>query len=499
MLVLVVDDEPDLCALIADALSDEGHQVTCVKDGAAAMQAAATRRPSISVLADMRLPHVDGLTLFRRLRTQSPATDMILMTGDADVADAVAVLKEGAFDYLTKPVRLDELGLQLAAASRLTGPCTAMSPRRARSCAKATPCRDRLVGHSPGCWSSSSASDAIAHSDAAGAHHGRERHRQGAGGARAPRRGRAARQAVRGGQLRGISGHADRVASCSATNAARSPAPPSAATDVSRRRTAARCSWTKWPSCHRRRRPSCCACCRKGRSSRWAATSRSRSTCASSPRPTGTSRQRIAEGLFREDLYYRINTIDLDDPAAARPFRGPRDAGEALPEALLQAGRAAPASPGARWNVLSAYHVPGQRSRADAHHRTRDVAGAGRQDRSRASPRVGPRRPRRSAGARRRWRPLGAASQGSSSATTWSVSCRRARQAIRAAESLGISRKNLWEKIRLHAISDLDQDAPRPSRSGPPTPSKAVIRRVATWLHRKARKMWRRHRGSRLP
>ena len=42
MLVLVVDDEPDLCALIADALIEEGHQVTCVKDGAAALQAAAT-------------------------------------------------------------------------------------------------------------------------------------------------------------------------------------------------------------------------------------------------------------------------------------------------------------------------------------------------------------------------------------------------------------------------------------------------------------------------
>jgi len=69
MHVLVVDDEPDLCALIADGLIDEGHQVTCVKDGAAALQAASTTTYDL-VLADVRLPHVDGLTLFRRLRTQ---------------------------------------------------------------------------------------------------------------------------------------------------------------------------------------------------------------------------------------------------------------------------------------------------------------------------------------------------------------------------------------------------------------------------------------------
>ena len=61
----------------------------------------------------MRLPRLDGLALFRRLREASPATDMILITGNAAVADAVAVLKEGAFDYLAKPIQLDELVVQL--------------------------------------------------------------------------------------------------------------------------------------------------------------------------------------------------------------------------------------------------------------------------------------------------------------------------------------------------------------------------------------------------
>src|SRR5580765_432601 len=110
--VLVVEDEQDLCELIAETLIDDGYEVVRAKDGAEAM-AAASAAPFDVVLADMRLPKIDGLTLFRRLREERPDTDVIVMTGNAAVSDAVAVLKEGAFDYLTKPINLDELGAQL--------------------------------------------------------------------------------------------------------------------------------------------------------------------------------------------------------------------------------------------------------------------------------------------------------------------------------------------------------------------------------------------------
>ena len=69
--ILIVDDEPDLCDLIADTLGEEGYQVTCAHDGAAAIAAAAETTFDV-VLADMRLPKIDGLTLFRRLRQESP-------------------------------------------------------------------------------------------------------------------------------------------------------------------------------------------------------------------------------------------------------------------------------------------------------------------------------------------------------------------------------------------------------------------------------------------
>jgi two-component system response regulator QseB len=110
--VLVVEDEQDLCELIAETLIDEGYDVVRAKDGAEGMAAAAAA-PFDVVLADMRLPKVDGLTLFRQLRAERPETDVIVMTGNAAVSDAVAVLKEGAFDYLTKPVNLEELSVQL--------------------------------------------------------------------------------------------------------------------------------------------------------------------------------------------------------------------------------------------------------------------------------------------------------------------------------------------------------------------------------------------------
>ena len=68
--VLVVEDEPDLCSLIVEALEDQGHEVVSAKDGAAAMAAAGSTTFDV-VLADIRLPKVDGLTLFRWLRTHA--------------------------------------------------------------------------------------------------------------------------------------------------------------------------------------------------------------------------------------------------------------------------------------------------------------------------------------------------------------------------------------------------------------------------------------------
>jgi two-component system, NtrC family, response regulator AtoC len=110
--VLLVDDEPDIEMLAGDALRDAGHVVTAVKDGAAALELVKVRAFDL-MICDVRLPKMDGLTLFRQTRQQSPDTTVILMTAFAAVQDAVAAVKEGAHDYLTKPFEIDEITLRV--------------------------------------------------------------------------------------------------------------------------------------------------------------------------------------------------------------------------------------------------------------------------------------------------------------------------------------------------------------------------------------------------
>src|SRR3954451_12913014 len=110
--VLLVDDEPDIEMLAGDALRDAGHVVTAVKDGAAALELVKVRAFDL-MICDVRLPKLDGLTLFRQTRQQSPDTAVILMTAFAAVQDAVAAVKEGAHDYLTKPFEIDEITLRV--------------------------------------------------------------------------------------------------------------------------------------------------------------------------------------------------------------------------------------------------------------------------------------------------------------------------------------------------------------------------------------------------
>jgi DNA-binding NtrC family response regulator len=144
--VLVVDDEPDLCNLIAEELAGEGHDVACATDGAQALSMATGTDYDV-VLADVRLPKVDGLTLLRQIRERAPATDTIVMTGHANIPAAVAILKEGAFDYLTKPIRVDELGIQMSRLETFRRLHRDLADARAKLAAP--PTEAQLIGHSP--------------------------------------------------------------------------------------------------------------------------------------------------------------------------------------------------------------------------------------------------------------------------------------------------------------------------------------------------------------
>jgi len=106
--ILVVDDEPSIRLSLGDALAREGYRVTRASDGAEALALTSGHGFDL-VITDISMPKVDGITLFRRLRAEHPDTDVILMTAFAKLGEAINAMKEGALDYVTKPFDQGEL------------------------------------------------------------------------------------------------------------------------------------------------------------------------------------------------------------------------------------------------------------------------------------------------------------------------------------------------------------------------------------------------------
>ncbi len=101
--ILVADDEQGLREFVSEALQDDGHTVVAVADGEQA--AARLARESFDLLiTDLKMPRMDGLELLRYARTEQPETEVILLTAHGSVVSAVEAMKQGAFDYLEKPV-----------------------------------------------------------------------------------------------------------------------------------------------------------------------------------------------------------------------------------------------------------------------------------------------------------------------------------------------------------------------------------------------------------
>ncbi|MEU8763920.1 response regulator transcription factor [Streptomyces sp. NPDC048659] len=119
--VLVVDDEPEVRAALADALVVEGYEVRCVADGLAALSEIAAWEPDAVVL-DVMMPVLDGLAVCRRLRGVGDRTPVLVLTALDAVSDRVDGLEAGADDYLVKPFALDELLARVAALLRRAAP-----------------------------------------------------------------------------------------------------------------------------------------------------------------------------------------------------------------------------------------------------------------------------------------------------------------------------------------------------------------------------------------
>jgi DNA-binding NtrC family response regulator len=106
--ILVVEDEPDLRLLLAEALREAGHETMLAADGAEGLSLVTAQSFDV-VISDVNLPKVDGRTLLRQTLATTPSSRVILITAYGEIAHAVAALKEGAYDYLAKPFEIEHL------------------------------------------------------------------------------------------------------------------------------------------------------------------------------------------------------------------------------------------------------------------------------------------------------------------------------------------------------------------------------------------------------
>ncbi|MBI3097723.1 MAG: sigma-54-dependent Fis family transcriptional regulator [Planctomycetes bacterium] len=104
--LLIIDDEPGVCWAFRKLLEARGHSVRAAATAEEGLRLAAAERPD-AILLDVRLPGMDGLEALRRLRAEDPEAVVLVMTAHGTLETAVQAMKAGAYDYLTKPVDLD--------------------------------------------------------------------------------------------------------------------------------------------------------------------------------------------------------------------------------------------------------------------------------------------------------------------------------------------------------------------------------------------------------
>ncbi|HZJ72791.1 MAG TPA: response regulator, partial [Planctomycetota bacterium] len=117
--VLVVDDEPTVLDVFREYLAGEGYDITAVGSGEEAVSVLGKVKPDV-ILTDLNLPGLSGLDVMRQARTADPEVAVIVVTGHASASSAIDALRQGAYDYVTKPPDLYDVGqiVQRAIASR---------------------------------------------------------------------------------------------------------------------------------------------------------------------------------------------------------------------------------------------------------------------------------------------------------------------------------------------------------------------------------------------
>ena len=108
--VLIVDDERNLARAMKALLAEHGYESEVAGDAEQALQLLPTMHPDV-VFSDVRLPGMNGIELLKRIKEFDPAIPVVIMTAFGSIEGAVAAVKLGAFDYVKKPLDLEELKL----------------------------------------------------------------------------------------------------------------------------------------------------------------------------------------------------------------------------------------------------------------------------------------------------------------------------------------------------------------------------------------------------
>ena len=114
--ILVVDDEKGIREFLEITLKKEGYEVTLSSNGEEAVELCQKREFDI-VLADIKMPKGDGHMVLRKVKKLWPETIIILITAYGSLESAIEAMKDGAYDYISKPFRSDEILLTLMKAN----------------------------------------------------------------------------------------------------------------------------------------------------------------------------------------------------------------------------------------------------------------------------------------------------------------------------------------------------------------------------------------------
>jgi DNA-binding NtrC family response regulator len=431
--------------------------VRLASDGAEAISLAGERVYDV-VVSDVRLPKADGLAVFKKVREQSPTTDVILITAFGRVPDAVQALKDGAYDYLTKPFDPDELVLRLGHIAERRTLQNELAAARVRAGVIHS---SGIIGRAPVMVRLLERIETVAGSDAPVLITGES--------------GTGKELVAR--SLHQLSPRRDKA--FVAVNCAAFPETLLEAELFGHERGAFTGAVKKRDGRFKAADGGTLLLDEISEIPLPAQAKLLRVLQEGIVEPLGTNaavpvdvrilsasnrnlKQLVVEGRFREDLYYRLNVLDISLP----PLRERRSDVPLLVEAFLERFRKPGGSPTVSpraWAALAEYPFPGNvRELEHAIQRAVVLAQGKEIDLDHLPPDiVGKSKPAPTAEAEPgSLRPLAiAAKEFEREYLLRALGLAEGRKA-RAAEFLGISRKNLWEKLRAHGLSDADLEEP---------------------------------------